>query len=423
MPEPEANAQSGATPRPGADNTARPALKPVDEALAHILADAGPLGAETVALEHAAGRVLAAGLPALRTQPPFDASAMDGYAVRAADAVPGARLRRIGEAAAGRAFAGRVGPGEAVRIFTGAPVPDGADAILIQENTRPAAGDAIEATEAATAGRHIRRAGQDFRAGEIALPAGLRLDFRALALAAAMNHAHLPVTRRPKVAILSTGDELVPPGGAPGPDQIVASNHIGIAALAEAHGGEAVQLGIAGDDVDAISARVGHAVAAGADIIVTLGGASVGDHDLVAPALKAAGVSLDFWKIAMRPGKPVMFGRLGATRVLGLPGNPVSSLVVGAVLLAPLVRALAGRGEPTAVEGGRLDVALKANDMRRDYLRACIRRDEDGMAWLTPLPVQDSAMLSAFARADALLIREVFAPAAEAGAACRFIRL
>ncbi len=405
------------------DKAARTALKPVDEALAHILSGATPLPPERVALEAAHGRVLAADLPALCTQPPFDASAMDGYAVRAEDIAPGTRLRRIGEAAAGRAFAGTLGSGEAVRIFTGAPVPPGADAILIQENTRPAGEGLIEATEPVATGRHIRRAGQDFRAGETGLVAGTRLDFRALSLAAAMNHAALAVVRRPKVAILSTGDELVPPGGAPGPDQIVASNHVGLAALVESHGGEALQLGIAPDDIDAIEARISAAIAGGADIIVTLGGASVGDHDLVAPALKAAGISLDFWKIAMRPGKPVMFGRYGETRILGLPGNPVSSLVTGVVLLAPLVRALAGRSEPTVIAHGRLDAPIKANDQRRDYLRARIRRDDTGAAWLSPLPLQDSAMLSAFTHADALLIREIFAPAAEPGESCLYIPL
>ncbi len=403
---------------------ARKPLMPVDEAAARILAGAEPTGEDWIAIDEAAGRVLAADLAARRTQPPFDASAMDGYAVRAADAVAGARLRRTGEAAAGRRFAGEVGSGEAVRIFTGAPVPAGADAVLIQENTRVLGEDVIEVTEGVKPGANIRRAGLDFRAGETVLAAGTRFDFRTLSLAAAANHATVPVRRRPKVAVLSTGDELVPPGVEPGPDQIVASNHLGIAALVMANGGTVLPLGIAGDTVPDIAGRIAQAVDGGADIIVTLGGASVGDHDLVAAALAREGVALDFWKIAMRPGKPVMFGRLGETRVLGLPGNPVSSMVCGLVLLAPLVRALAGiTPVPPQVETGILGAPVKQNDVRRDYMRARIEAGAGGTPVITPIPVQDSSMISAIAAAGALLIREPHDPAADAGAPCRFIRL
>lgn len=400
-------------------------LLPVDEAIARILADAAPHGVEHVPLSAADGRVLAEDLVATRTHPPFDASAMDGYAVRAADlaAVP-VELSVIGEAPAGRAFAGTVGPGEAVRIFTGAPVPEGADAILIQENTEPAGPGRVRALEPVASGRHIRRAGVDFRAGAVELTAGTVLDFRSVSLAAAMNHALVPVHRRPVVAILATGDELVPPGSPVGPDQIVASNHVGIAALVARAGGVALDLGIARDDRGEIAARVRQAIAAGADVLVTLGGASVGDHDLVKPVLEAEGCALDFWKIALRPGKPLMFGRIGPLRVLGLPGNPVSSLVTGLLFLTPLVTALAGRPVgPSAGVAAVLGADLPANDGRRDYLRARLVRDGGGHLVATPLPKQDSSLLSVLTRADALLVREVRAPAARAGDPCRVIPL
>ena len=398
-------------------------LLPVDEAVARMLADAGPAGVEEVALGAAHGRVLATDLSATRTQPPFDASAMDGYAVRAADlATLPVELEVIGTAPAGRAFAGDVGPGQAVRIFTGAPVPAGADAILIQENTEPAGPGRVRALVPVSAGRHIRRAGVDFTAGQVGLIAGTRLDFRALSLAAAMNHGQVAVVRRPLVAILATGDELVPPGSPVGPDQIVASNHVGIAALVERAGGVALDLGIAADDRQAIAGRIRAAREAGADIIVTLGGASVGDHDLVKPVLEAEGCGLDFWKIAMRPGKPLMFGRLGGARVLGLPGNPVSSLVTGLLFLTPLVRALAGGGRaPVADQAAVLGADVAENDGRRDYLRATLSLDGEGRRVATPLTKQDSSLLSVLARADALLVREVRAPAARAGDPCRII--
>lgn len=400
-------------------------LLPVDDAVALILADAGPGGSEAVPLSAARGRVLAQDLIATRTQPPFAASAMDGYAVRAADLVRvPVELAVIGVAPAGRAFAGRVGPGEAVRIFTGAPVPEGADAILIQENTEAAGPGRVRALVPVEPGRHVRRAGTDFTAGSVGLVAGTRFDFRALSLAAAMNHGAVPVVRRPLVAILATGDELVPPGSPAGPDQIVASNHVGIAALVEASGGVVLDLGIARDEHAAIAGRIRQAREAGADVIVTLGGASVGDHDLVKPALEAEGCALDFWKIAMRPGKPLMFGRIGATRVLGLPGNPVSSLVTGLLFLTPLVRALAGGPKaPVADRGAILGADVAANDGRRDYLRATLSRDAGDRLVATPLGRQDSAQLSVLMRADALLVREIGAPAARAGEPCRVIPL
>lgn len=402
------------------------ALTPVADALAGILAGASPIRErETVPLDRAEGRTLAADVAALRTQPPFPASAMDGFAVRAADiATVPARLALIGTSAAGHAFTGTVGPGQCVRIFTGAPVPAGADAILIQENAR-AEGNMVEALSPVTAGRFVRQAGLDFREGEVLLRAGRRLGPSAVALAAAMGYATLPVVRRPRVAILATGDELVRPGEPTGPDQIVASNTYAVAAIAERAGAEALDLGIARDDLPALTAAIDAARDAGADVLVTLGGASVGDHDLVQRALAARGWEFGFWRIAMRPGKPLMHGRLGAMTVLGLPGNPVSSIVCSLIFLVPLVRALSGDPDAGAVatQPARLGVDLPANDERQDYLRARLTAGEDGTLVATPFPRQDSSMLRLMAEAEALVVRAPHAPAARAGDPCRIIRL
>ncbi|OXE43216.1 molybdopterin molybdotransferase MoeA, partial [Methylobacterium radiotolerans] len=297
-------------------------LIPVAEALARVLASvAAPVEAETVPLARAGGRTLAADVVASRTQPPFPASAMDGYAVRSADAAAvGATLRLIGTSAAGHGFPGRIGAGEAVRIFTGAPVPEGADAILIQEDAAAEAG-AVRVLEPVEPARFIRRAGLDFTAGQTLIPAGTSLDARRLALAAAAGHPRLPVRRRPRVAILATGDELVEPGATPGWDQIVASNSLALGALAAEAGADIVDLGIAGDDHDALADAFRRARAARADLLVTLGGASVGDHDLVQAALAKEGLELGFWRVALRPGKPLMHGRLGDMLVIGLPGR------------------------------------------------------------------------------------------------------
>ncbi|MBH0239925.1 molybdopterin molybdotransferase MoeA [Methylobrevis albus] len=396
------------------------ALVPVETARALLLRDVMPTPAEPVALADAGGRVLAEPIAANRTQPPFDASSMDGYAVRAAD-IAGApvTLRMVGTAAAGHGFAGTVGPGEAVRIFTGAPMPAGTDTVLIQENAR--AGDGtVEALQSEPRGRFVRRAGLDFAAGEVLLQAGRRLDERALALAAAMNHAVLPVRRRPKVAILATGDELVAPGGTPAADQIVASNGAGLAALVHAAGGEAVDLGIARDDLAEIEARI--ETAADADVVALLGGASVGDHDFTREALQRRGFTLDFWKIAMRPGKPLMAGRAGNRIALGLPGNPVASLVCGRLFLVPLIdRLLGGAGAAPATLPALLGRDLEANDLREDYLRATLDRVGDTLV-ATPFAVQDSSMLAHLANADCLVVRAPFAAAAAAGEPCRIIR-
>jgi molybdopterin molybdotransferase len=396
----------------------------VEEALARVLASAEtPLEEEKVALEGAYGRVLARDLKALRTQPPFSNSAMDGYAVRAADtASPPAILTVVGESAAGRAFEGAVGPREAVRIFTGAPMPDGADAIAIQEDVSRE-GDRIRLSAAVPTGDNLRVAGMDFGIGETLLAAGRLLTPRDVALAAAANHTALPVRRRARVAILATGDELVAPGGSLGPAQIIASNNFAVAGVVEACGGVAIDLGIAVDEIGALNTSLSRARDAQADVLVTLGGASVGDHDLVQQALVSAGMELGFWRIAMRPGKPLMHGRLGAMRVLGLPGNPTSSMVCSILFLRPLLRAL--HGEPDAgadlSQPARLAVDLRANGVRQDYMRASLDRGAEGILVATPAADQDSSLVKTMARADGLIVRPPHAEPARTGDLCRVI--
>jgi molybdopterin molybdotransferase len=350
---------------------------------------------------------------------------MDGYAVRAADiaAVP-ARLRVVGVSAAGHGFAGPVGPGEAARIFTGARVPDGADTILIQEDAR-ADGDWVEARASEPLGRYVRRAGLDFAAGDALLEAGRLMGPAELALAAAMNHASLAVVRRPRVAVLATGDELVPPGAEPGPDQIVASNNFAVGAYARRAGADVVDLGIAGDDFPALEAAIRRARDLKADVLVTLGGASVGDHDLVQTALTREGMELGFWRIAMRPGKPFMHGRIGDMRILGLPGNPVSAIVCAALFLVPLVRALSGdrAAGADATRPATLGADLPANDQRQDYLRATLSNVTEGLPVATAFTRQDSSMLGVLAAAHALIVRPPHAPPAKAGEPCRILPL
>jgi molybdopterin molybdotransferase len=397
---------------------------PVSDALAAVLSGAAPLPEEMLALDAAYHRTLARDVAARRTQPPQAMSAMDGYAVRAADAADlKARLKVIGEVAAGRPFERTVGLNEAVRIFTGGVIPKGADAVIIQEDT-VIDGDHITITEAAKAGRHIRPAGVDFREGEVLLSAGSRLTDRALALAAAMNHPELAVRRRPKVAVLATGDELVMPGSSPGPGQIVYSNGYALRALARAEGAETIDLGIAADTIAATTEGIRRACEVNADVLITTGGASVGDHDLVKPALEAEGVTMAFWRIAMRPGKPMMHGRLGAMRVIGLPGNPVSSYVCAYLFLVPLIRALSGRATiHHARETALLGRDVAANDQREDYLRARLEGHADGTLIATPVNHQDSSLLGNLAAARALVIRPPFAPAASKGTACDILRL
>jgi len=398
----------------------------VDEALARVLEHARPLGEpETVPLARALGRTLEQDLLARRTQPPVDVSAMDGYAVRHADfRAPRARLRLVGESAAGHAFEGALKPGECVRIFTGARVPAGADTILLQEDAIVENG-LIHAGANPAPGRHIRAKGVDFSLGSTALRAGTRLGPAQIALAAAADHAELSVARRPRVAIVASGDELVEPGRGAGPDRIVSCNDLAAAGLVEQAGGEPIHLGICRDDLADLKRGIGRAREARADVLVTLGGASVGDHDLLRPALAGEGMTPGFWRIAMRPGKPLIFGRLDEAFVLGLPGNPISSYVCALLFLVPLLRAL--QGDPAAggdkSEGALLGVDMPANKGRRDFPRARLSKDPLGRLVATPLPLQDSSLLSELAEARALLIREVDAPPAKAGEPCRILRL
>jgi molybdopterin molybdotransferase len=393
------------------------ALISVDEARARVLALARPLPAERVALRRAAGRALAEDVVARRDQPPIAASAMDGYAVAGAPA-PGAALRVIGTAQAGARFAGRVGPGQAVRIFTGAPVPEGCDRIVIQEDAT-VAGDTIALRPGADAAHHIRPAGGDFRAGD-RLAAPRRLRPADLALIAAMGWPDVAVARRPVVAVVATGDEIVMPGTDPGPDQIVASNLFALLALAEAEAAETRMLPVARDDAAALAHVL--AQAADADVIVTIGGASVGDRDLVAPTLAGMGMTAAFHRIAMRPGKPLMAGRLGDAAVLGVPGNPVSAIVCAMLFLVPLLRAMQGLPAALVPRHAALARALGPNGPREHYMRARLLPGPGGLR-IDPWDDQDSARLRLLCDADALMIRPAHDPAQPEGAAVAWLPL
>jgi molybdopterin molybdotransferase len=393
----------------------------VAEALARVLKDAAPLPAERVPLHDALGRVLTHDVAALRTQPPDPVSAMDGYAVRGADvAIAPARLSVIGEVAAGHPFDGRIGPGQAARIFTGGVMPAGADTVVIQEHTLRE-DDVVIVQKPLAPGRNVRRRGLDFTQGQVLLEKGRRLTGRDLMLAAAMNHPTVPVHRRPKVAILGTGDELVSPGSTLGPGEIVFSNGFALSALVRSEGAEVDDLGIAHDAIADIVAAVRRA--RGADVLLTTGGASVGEHDLVRQALAAEGLDLSFWRIALRPGRPMMHGKLGAMQVLGVPGNPVSSYVCSLLFLVPLIRRLAGRADvESRQESAFLGCDLPANDERQDYLRATLANGSGGLV-ATPLSAQDSSQMALLAKADCLLIREPHAPFAPAGSPCVILKL
>jgi molybdopterin molybdotransferase len=400
-----------------------PDLLPVAEALARVLADARPLPIETVALNESQGRVLAQDLTAQRTQPPAAVSAMDGYAVRAGDvATAPVKLKLIGEVAAGHPYSGEVKAGETARIFTGGVMPQGTDTVVIQELTARD-GDAVTIQKHTAKGRNVRAKGIDFAQGESLLAKGHRLTDRDVMLAAAMNYPTLSVHRRPKIAVLGTGDELVPPGANPKPGEIVYSNGFALLALARSAGAEAIDLGIARDKVEEIAKAVRRAREIGADVLLTSGGASVGDHDLVQRALKAEGLDLSFWRVALRPGRPMMHGKLGSMQVLGVPGNPVSSYVCAFLFLVPLIRRLSGQTNVEhRLESAHLGKDLPANDERADYLRATLSEGPDGSI-ATPLPAQDSSLMAPLAKADCLLIRAPNAPAAAAGSRCVILKL
>ena len=387
---------------------------PVEEARQRILASFSALPAEVVPLTEAFGRVLAEDLTARVTQPSADISAMDGYAVRAADvsSVPTV-LSEIGAVPAGASFDGVVGPGQCVRIFTGAPLPDGTDAIVIQEDTERDS-TRITVRQSVAVERHVRKAGLDFRRGDALLKAGRWLTARDIGLAAAMNRPWLAVRRQPRVAILATGDEVVLPGEPMGPNQIASANGPALAAMIAACGGVPVTLGIAADDADRLAAMADQAI--GADLLITTGGASVGEHDLVRSALGTHGLVLDFWKIAMRPGKPLMFGRLRDTPLLGLPGNPVSAMVCAVLFARPILQALLGQAtDGPETEPAVLAADLRANDRRQDFVRAALARRADGQWVATPMAIQDSSMMVPLAESDCLLVRPPHAPAAVAG--------
>jgi len=380
------------------------------------ITDAMPvMPAERISVADALGRVLAEDLSARRTQPPKAVSAMDGYAVRAEDvaSVP-ATLRIIGRVPAGQSYDGTIGPSETVRIFTGAPLPDGADAIVIQENAE-ADGDTVRVIDGkAPKGRFVRPAGLDFTKGDTLLHKGSVLTARSIGLAAGMNIPWISVSRKPRIALLATGDEIVMPGEPIADNQIVSSNGLALAGFIKAMGGEPVDLGIAPDSEDAL--RTMAEGARGADMLVTCGGASVGEHDLVQKVLGDIGLEIDFWRIAMRPGKPLMFGHIGETQMLGLPGNPVSASVCATIFLGPAISAMLGIAtvEPT-IQRAVLGSDLGENDEREDYLRASLTRDSAGNLTATPFSKQDSSVFSGFARADGLVMRAPHAPAAKAG--------
>lgn len=382
------------------------ALLAVAEALERLLAGVVPLPAEMLSINAAHGRVLAQDMTARLTQPPFAASAMDGYAVRWQD-MPGP-WQVIGEAAAGRGFGGQVTQGQAVRIFTGAPVATGADTIVIQEEIARVGDTAVLHGEGPPhRGAHVRAAGQDFLHGDTLAAKGNRLTPPRLGLLAAAGHGTLPVVRQPRVTLIATGDELVPPGTKPGADQIVSSNPAMLRALCESAGALVSDPGIIPDNRMALAAALR---AADADLIITIGGASVGDHDLVVPVLRDLGADIDFWKIAMRPGKPMLTGRLGTTRVIGLPGNPVSAFVCALLFAVPLLQQLGGRRQDLPTQMLPLAAPLPANGPRRDHLRAC-RTPQGARAFAS----QDSARLGILASADLLIVREPGAPAAPSG--------
>jgi molybdopterin molybdotransferase len=397
------------------------ALMPVDEALRRILDGVKPLPTETIPLGKALGRVLAKDVVAKRDQPPFPASAMDGYAVRHEDVViRPATLKLIGASNAGHAFKGGVKPGTAVRILTGAPVPKGADTVVIQENTERD-GNILRVLTETPKGKNIRRAGLDFTKGNVLVKAGTKLVARDIGLLAAANAPRITVRRAPRVVLFTTGDELVLPGQTARPDQIYSSNSHALEAMAQTLGCEVINLGIVRDSLAATKAAVRKGL--GADVLLTTGGASVGDHDYVQEAFKACGVKIGFWKVALRPGKPFMYGRKGKTHVMGLPGNPVSALVTARIFLAPLVKAFQGLPAIEHFITARLVGALPANDERRDYIRAILTDAADGMREVEAFSMQDSSMQRTLQSSQVLILREPFAPPADKGSLVKALLL
>ncbi|MDW3222211.1 MAG: molybdopterin molybdotransferase MoeA [Paracoccaceae bacterium] len=387
----------------------------VAQALDHLFELVKPLDIETVPLRRASGRILARDGVAARTQPPFHAASMDGYAMRRSEAEPDAMLKVVGEAAAGHSYQGKLGPGQCTRIFTGAPMPQEADFVVIQEDVTRR-GDVITLNRDMDTKDNVRPAGGDFKVGD-KIEAPRRLGAPDVALLAAMNIAEVPVTRRPIVAIMATGDELVMPGETPGPDQIIASNSFGLAAQLEALGAETRMIPIARDTV--ASLKTAFALAASADLIVTIGGASVGDHDLVAPVAADLGMKQSFYKVAMRPGKPLMAGRLNDVPMIGLPGNPVSALVCGLIFVAPVVRAMLGLpagAAPRMVT--QLAATLPKNGPREHYMRAKVTPDG-----LRAFDRQDSSLLTVLADSNALLVRAPHDPARETGESVSYLPL
>jgi len=390
-------------------------MMPVDEAIQRVLRKLPQLGSETIPLGSANGRVLARPLVSSHNQPPFDSSAMDGYAVRADEVFPGKPLKLAGTAQAGARFIGMMQNGQCVRIFTGAPMPIGADAVIMQEEAT-AKGNQISFAKAVKPGTSVRKMGFDFRRGAELLPAGTALTPQMLSLAAGANQPTLTVTKRPRIAILATGDELVPPGTPLGPDQIVASNTYGLAALLAPYAESILDLGIVPDDKPKLDAKLLEAFDAGVDMLITTGGASVGERDYVQEVLKDLGVELDFWKLRMRPGKPLMFGTRGKTLVFGLPGNPVSALVTATVILKPALRALLGHADPLWPRIGVPTLsALPPNGPRRHYLRGTLSRNDIGFLQVTPILETDSGHSSSLALADALIVQPEDHPGAPPG--------
>lgn len=391
----------------------------VSEALDHIFALAKKLETETVPLAQAAGRVLANDVHARITQPPFSSSAMDGYAVINAEAQPGMTLKVVGESAAGERFNGRLNSCEAIRIFTGAPVPKGADCILIQEDTIRD-GDVITVQENRETSLFIRPAGGDFHKGDV-VKSPRKLSASDIALLASMNIPEVPVARRPVVALIPNGNELVMPGETPGPDQIISSNNFGLKALLEAHGAEVRMLPIAKDTIESLKQAMD--LSLGADLVVTIGGASVGDHDLVHKVATDRGMDMDFYKVAMQPGKPLMAGKMDGIPLIGLPGNPVSSMVCGHIFLRPMLNVMLGFSpSPLNREVGILTKDIRQNGPREHYMRACVENTGTGNQ-ITPFDRQDSSLLTILGQSNALLVRPPNGEPLQKGASVEFVRI